>query len=110
MQVTKFTAQPSHSFHVMPTRKKSLRTASAIIAMPANRSTSSVAIPSTDEGLGLRPDLKPATPPSQFDQASPIDRRDERSNLQLYLNVIRQTALLTVEEEIKLAARIKKGD
>jgi len=94
----------------MPTRKKSLRSAPVTVATSADRATKTVAFPSTDEAPGLRPDLKPATPPSQFDQASPIDRRDERSNLQLYLNVIRQTALLTVEEEIKLAARIKKGD
>jgi RNA polymerase primary sigma factor len=39
-----------------------------------------------------------------------IDHRDERSMLQLYLNQIRQTPLLTIEEEIKLAARIKRGD
>ena len=94
----------------MPTRKKSLRSAPVTVATSADRATKTVAFPSTDEAPGLRPALKPATPPSQFDQASPIDRRDERSNLQLYLNVIRQTALLTVEEEIKLAARIKKGD
>jgi RNA polymerase primary sigma factor len=79
--------------------------------MPADRVAAPVAIPSADAGLSLCPEIKPATPgASEFDQASPVDRRDERSNLQLYLNEIRQTPLLTVEEEIKLAARIKRGD
>ena len=78
--------------------------------MPADRASVSVTIPSAEEGLSIRPEIKPAAAPSQFDQASPVDRRDERSNLQLYLNEIRQTPLLTVEEEIKLAARIKRGD
>ena len=81
--------------------------------MPADRAGSTVVIPSADEGLSLRPDFKPAAASavtSEFDKASPVDRRDERSNLQLYLNEIRQTPLLTVEEEIKLAARIKRGD
>ncbi len=57
------------------------------------------------------PVIRPATATaSAFDQASPIDRRDERSSLQLYLNEVRRTALLTVAEEITLAARIKRGD
>jgi RNA polymerase primary sigma factor len=84
----------------MPTRKKTL---------PPERATAAVNIPSIETGLTVRPEIKPASP-SQFDQASPVDRRDERSNLQLYLNEIRQTPLLTIAEEIQLAARIKKGD
>jgi RNA polymerase primary sigma factor len=94
----------------MPHRKKTLRSTPEDVAMPADRATPSVSIPSPDEGLTLRPDVIPTATPSQFDQASPVDRRDERSNLQLYLNEIRQTPLLTVQEEIKLAARIKRGD
>ena len=94
----------------MPHRKKTLRPTPAVVATPAVRATPSVRIPSPDEGLGLRPEIKPAAAPSQFDQASPVDRRDERSNLQLYLNEIRQTPLLTIQEEINLAARIKRGD
>jgi RNA polymerase primary sigma factor len=43
-------------------------------------------------------------------EATEIDHRDDRSLLQLYLNQIRQTPLLTVEEEVKLARRIKRGD
>ena len=94
----------------MPHRKKTLRSSPAPVPLPLNRVSPSVTIPSADEGLSLRPDIKPAAAPSQFDQASPVDRRDERSNLQLYLNEIRLTPLLTIQEEIKLAARIKRGD
>jgi len=94
----------------MSNRKKTLRSTPAAVAMPADRTSAPVHIPSPEEGLSLRPEIKAAAAPSQFDQASPVDRRDERSNLQLYLNEIRQTPLLTIEEEIKLAARIKKGD
>jgi len=94
----------------MPHRKKTLRSTPAAVTMPADRISPRVTIPSADVGLGLRPEIRPAAAPSQFDQASPVDRRDERSNLQLYLNEIRQTPLLTVQEEIKLAARIKRGD
>jgi RNA polymerase primary sigma factor len=94
----------------MPTRKKSAAPKPAVQENPALRSSATIVIPSPEAGLGLRPVIIPAAAPSQFDQASPVDRRDERSNLQLYLNVIRQTPLLTIEEEIKLAARIKRGD
>lgn len=34
----------------------------------------------------------------------------DRSNLQLYLQEIGKTALLTIEEEVKLARRIRRGD
>jgi RNA polymerase primary sigma factor len=96
----------------MPHRKKILHSTTVAVAMPADRVATQVAIPSPDTGLGLRPEIKPAATPavSEFDRASPVDRRDERSNLQLYLNEIRLTPLLTIEEEIKLAARIKRGD
>ena len=94
----------------MPHRKNTLRSTLEAVALPADRASTRVAIPSPEAGLTLRPEIKAAAAPSQFDQASPVDRRDDRSNLQLYLNEIRQTPLLTVEEEIKLAARIKRGD
>jgi len=94
----------------MPNRKKTLPPAAEPTVAPAlPRASAAVAIPAVDEGLSVRPEIRPA-PASDFDKASPVDRRDERSNLQLYLNEIRQTPLLTVAEEIKLAARIKRGD
>jgi RNA polymerase primary sigma factor len=39
-----------------------------------------------------------------------VDHRDERSTLQLYLNDIRRTPLLTAEEESQLAVRVRRGD
>jgi RNA polymerase primary sigma factor len=39
-----------------------------------------------------------------------VDHRDERSTLQLYLNDIRRTPLLTAEEEGQLAIRVRRGD
>jgi len=47
---------------------------------------------------------KPESPPAE--RPSPSDR----SNLQLYLQEIGKTPLLTVEEEVQLANRIQKGD
>ncbi len=53
-------------------------------------------------------------PPSFLEKAEPAVARDyapaERSNLQLYLQEIGKTPLLTIEEEVKLARRIRKGD
>jgi len=94
----------------MPHRKNTRSPKTESIVAADNRHSATVTIPSPDTGLSLRPEITPAVASSPFDQASPVDRRDERSNLQLYINEIRQTPLLTVEEEIKLAARIKKGD
>ncbi len=94
----------------MPHRKKLLRSIPVVLQLPESRVTSPLTIPSSRAGLVLRPIDTTSVVPSPFDQASPVDRRDDRSNLQLYLNEIRRTPLLTVEEEIKLAARIKKGE
>ncbi|HTL66327.1 MAG TPA: RNA polymerase sigma factor RpoD/SigA [Lacunisphaera sp.] len=93
----------------MPHRKKTTRSTPATVEPAAVPPAPQVSIPSPDVGLTLRPDVTTAAT-SRFDVADPVDRRDERSNLQLYLNEIRQTPLLTIEEEIKLAARIKRGD
>jgi len=52
-------------------------------------------------------------PPSFLEKAEPAAPEAaplERSNLQLYLQEIGKTALLTIAEEIQLAKRIRKGD
>jgi RNA polymerase primary sigma factor len=52
-------------------------------------------------------------PPSFLERpepASPEGPPAERSNLQLYLQEIGKTALLTIEEEIMLAKKIRRGD
>lgn len=68
------------------------------------RSVSSM--PATDESPTASPSFleKPAA-------AAPQDYAPaERSNLQLYLQEIGKTPLLTIQEEIDLSARIQKGD
>ena len=53
-------------------------------------------------------------PPSFLEKSDTAVARDyapaDRSNLQLYLQEIGKTALLTIEEEVKLARRIRRGD
>ena len=53
-------------------------------------------------------------PPSFLEKSDTAAARDyapaDRSNLQLYLQEIGKTALLTIEEEVKLARRIRRGD
>jgi RNA polymerase primary sigma factor len=54
-------------------------------------------------------------PPSFLEKAEPSNSSEpiahgERSNLQLYLQEIGKTALLTIDEEVQLAKRIRKGD
>ncbi len=66
-------------------------------------------VPFTTERPSIRAEVLRA---AQVVRAEPgeIDHRDERSMLQLYLNQIRQTPLLTLQEETRLAGRIKRGD
>ncbi len=96
----------------MPHRKKTLRPAPEPVATPAVNRDRPVALPSFDDSLTVRPAIMPAAQATatDFDKPSEIDRRDERSMLQLYVNEIRRTPLLTIQDEIKLAARIKRGD
>ncbi|MBI4622611.1 MAG: RNA polymerase sigma factor RpoD/SigA [Verrucomicrobia bacterium] len=53
-------------------------------------------------------------PPSFLERPEPAPAEPiahgERSNLQLYLQEIAKTALLTIDEEISLAKRIRRGD
>ena len=62
----------------------------------------------------LRAEL-PDAPPSFLEKPEPAAAEapiahGERSNLQLYLQEIGKTALLTIQEEIQLAKRIRRGD
>jgi len=55
----------------------------------------------------------PDAPPSFLEKPEPVQSDAaplERSNLQLYLQEIGKTALLTIEEEVTLARRIRRGD
>jgi RNA polymerase primary sigma factor len=60
---------------------------------------------------GSRIDL--ASPPSFLEKPEPAEAPAaplERSNLQIYLQEIGKTALLTIDEEVSLARRIRRGD
>jgi RNA polymerase primary sigma factor len=52
-------------------------------------------------------------PPSFLERSPAAERNEaplERSNLQIYLQEIGKTPLLTIDEEVSLAKRIRKGD
>jgi len=55
-------------------------------------------------------DLKPARIEEVAPEATEPQAQTDRDSLKLYLNVIGKTPLLKIEEEIKLAARVRKGD
>ncbi|HEX3729289.1 MAG TPA: RNA polymerase sigma factor RpoD/SigA [Opitutaceae bacterium] len=69
--------------------------------------------PAGDAGGGGAAILDVA-PPSFLERPEPAPAADtgpiERSNLQLYLQEIGKTALLTIAEEVTLARRIRRGD
>lgn len=58
--------------------------------------------------------LAPDAPPSFLERSAPVTAPEpvpsDRTPLQLYLQEIGKTPLLTIEEEVKLARRIRKGD
>src|SRR5882757_2813380 len=56
--------------------------------------------------LDAPPSFLERNEPAPVEPAAPL----ERSNLQLYLQEIGKTALLTIAEEVTLAKRIRKGD
>jgi RNA polymerase primary sigma factor len=55
-------------------------------------------------------DFKPALIEEVAPEATELQVQSDRDSLKLYLNEIGKTPLLKLEEEIKLAARIRKGD
>jgi RNA polymerase primary sigma factor len=82
--------------------------------MPVKIKSSSATIESDDAPSALRNEL-PDAPPSFLEKPEPAAAEapiahGERSNLQLYLQEIGKTALLTIQEEIQLAKRIRRGD
>jgi RNA polymerase primary sigma factor len=66
-----------------------------------------------DRAVAISFDAAPDTAPSFLEPvratAAPAEN-PERNNLQLYLQEIGKTPLLTIDEEVKLAKRIMKGD
>ena len=70
----------------------------------------------TDESSRIAPGPRAAafdSPPSFLEKPEPAEAPaapSDRSNLQLYLQEIGKTALLTIDEEISLAKRIRRGD
>lgn len=69
-----------------------------------------------DSSLEIAPvsqEIAPDAPPSFLERAeapAPVAEPLERSHLQLYLQEIAKTPLLTIDEEVSLAKRIRKGD
>jgi RNA polymerase primary sigma factor len=83
--------------------------------MPAKFKSHSATVEAEESPAAvLRAEL-PDAPPSFLEKPEPAAAEapiahGERSNLQLYLQEIGKTALLTIQEEIQLAKRIRRGD
>ena len=98
----------------------------AIVCLPHVPNRKNTVTPATrrneDTGENVVVDVRqdetfdsPAITPSEYDSGQSKDAlRDlapsERGSLQLYLHEIGRVALLTAEQEVELAARIKQGD
>ncbi len=87
----------------MPAKAKSLRS-SSVADDPVASETPAATLTATPMDA----------PPSFLEKSEPAPAETiahgERSNLQLYLQEIGKTALLTVAEEVTLARRIRRGD
>ncbi len=82
--------------------------------MPAKFKSLSGPVEAEELSAGLRVEL-PDAPPSFLERPEPSApeapiAHGERSNLQLYLQEIGKTPLLTIQQEIQLARRIRRGD
>ena len=88
----------------MPTKAKSLRTSHVAYDQAASQAPTAT--------LTAAPIDAPPSFLERNDRAAPEAPipHGERSNLQLYLQEIGKTALLTIEDEIRLAKRIRRGD
>jgi RNA polymerase primary sigma factor len=78
-------------------------------AFPGWPRSSIRAVPDDAAQGAVEPETTDASP-GDSDAAVAVDHRDERSTLQLYINEIRRTPLLTAAEEIQLAHRVRRGD
>jgi RNA polymerase primary sigma factor len=87
----------------MPAKQKSLRTTNVADENVAEESTTATL---TAAPLDAPPSFLEKTDAPAAEQIA----HGERSNLQLYLQEIGKTPLLTVDEEVALARRIRRGD
>ena len=90
----------------MPTKHKTSRSLGATddsAGTDSSTATTVLAAPAQDAPPSFLERNEPAA------AAAPIPH-GERSNLQLYLQEIAKTPLLTIEEEVTLARRIRRGD
>ena len=88
----------------MPTQTKSQRKYGTADENDSNESSAPVAV-MLSTPLDAPPSFLERNEPAPRETAAPL----ERSNLQLYLQEIGKTALLTPKEEVQLARRIRKG-
>ena len=89
----------------MATQTKSRRKQADSDEDEGNESSAPVAV-ILSTPIDAPPSFLEKNEPAPAEKAAPL----ERSNLQLYLQEIGKTALLTPKEEIQLARRIRKGD